>query len=73
MLLHAGDHRSLLSCERILEQSYPGFTHKLGIVEGMPPLERYLRCSEFLTEIAKADDGNITLRAPLPILGEYGE
>ena len=45
------DHVDLLVCERVLEQGFPGVTHKVGIVEGMPPFERYLRCSKFLTEI----------------------
>lgn len=56
VLFHPPEDVALLSCEAILESRFPGFTHKIGIVESMPPLERYLRCSEFLIEVTKAND-----------------
>lgn len=49
----------LLDCERLLKECLPFICHQIGILKDVPPFERYLFCSEILSKILEAEDGEI--------------
>ena len=49
----------LFDCERLLKKRLPFIGHQIGTLEDMPPFERYFLCSEILSKVLEADDGEI--------------
>ena len=56
-LFDTADFFDTFGCERMIEQLFPGIWQEVGVMEHLPPLERYLLCNEIFFEILKSEDG----------------
>lgn len=56
LLWHGAQGAQVFDCKKVLERSFPGISHDLGMLENLPPFECYFLGSELLLQVSEAAD-----------------